>query len=490
MTHANILHIIPGPGRLRGVVHFIGAGLLLAIFTYAGFILHVKLMTISLCYLLLILTAAALYGFWQATILSLVAVLCLDYYFLPPIFHFNLDDPMDWVALAEFELTALVVSRLSAKELGNAREAERHRAVMEKLYELSRNSLLLDMRQAPGPQLAVMIQRLFQVHAVSLFDANLIRQDSTGAWDESEENLAREGYLRNLSTDDPATQTSLRILQNGSGPVGALAVRGELTPLVVDALASLASLAIERHQSLAREENAEMTSRSEQLRAAVMDALAHELKTPLTAVQTASSGLLELGGLSTLQKDMVTLIDDEATRLNLLCSHLLRTARLDAQKMELQASEVRVRDVFAEVLSNASFQTESSRIRVEVNDADLALQADRNLLATILMHYLDNALKYSTAATQIDLSARTSHSEIIFSVHNIGPTIPLEDRERVFDRFYRAPGAQATAPGTGIGLSVVKKAAAALHGHVWVISDEREGTTFFLSLPNKLRRGL
>jgi two-component system sensor histidine kinase KdpD len=75
----------------------------------------------------------------------------LDYYFTPAIFTFNITDPQDYVALGAFELTALVISRLSARELRNAKEAAAHRAAMEQLYELSRSSLLLDLRQPPGP---------------------------------------------------------------------------------------------------------------------------------------------------------------------------------------------------------------------------------------------------------------------------------------------------------------------------------------------------
>lgn len=475
---------------MRALAHFVGAYSVMAILTYIGFNLHVNLMTISFFYLLLVLMTAAVYGFWQATILSFFAILCLDYLFIPPIFRFDLDDPMDWVALAEFEVTALIVSRLSAKELRNAREAATQRAAMERLYELSRNSLLLDMRMVPGPQLAVMIQQLFQVQGAALYDVNLGRQDLAGDWDESEKNLTRECFLRNISEDDPRTQTSLRILQSSSGPVGALAVRGNLKPLVVDALASLAALAIERYQSFEKEERAETASRGEQLRAAVMDALAHELKTPLTAVQTASSGLLELGGLSPVQHELVTLIDDEATRLNQLCTRLLQTAKLDANRMGLHTVEVKVKKLISEVLSSAPYQAESTRFRVEVNDSELSLHVDRSLLAMIVTQYLDNALKYSTAATPIEIAAWASHSEVIISVHNLGPAIRLEDRERVFDRFYRAPGARESAPGTGIGLSVVKKAAAAHHGHVWVISDQHEGTTFFLSLPINKRMEL
>jgi K+-sensing histidine kinase KdpD len=131
---------------------------------------------------------------------------------------------------------------------------------------------------------------------------------------------------------------------------------------------------------------------------------------------------------------------------------------------------------------------EKDRIRVTVDDPALTVNVDRGLLAMILAQYIDNARKYSTPETPIEIAARKSHTEALISVHNFGSTIRIEDRERVFDRFYRAAEMKNSVPGTGIGLSVVRKAAEAHHGHVWVISDDKEGTTFFLSLPAGARR--
>jgi signal transduction histidine kinase len=105
------------------------------------------------------------------------------------------------------------------------------------------------------------------------------------------------------------------------------------------------------------------------------------------------------------------------------------------------------------------------------------------LLTTVLAQYLDNAAKYSNPETPIDISVRDSATELVVAVHSLGPVIPIADRHRVFERFYRCPEAKTRALGTGVGLSIVKKAAEAHHGHVWVISAESEGTTFFLSLP-------
>jgi two-component system sensor histidine kinase KdpD len=473
--------------RPRVLGQCIASSAVLALLTYLGFISKADLTTISFLDLLLVVATALFFGFWQASLISLLAAASLDYFFTLPLFGFVVSDPHDWVALGTFQITALVISRLSARELRSAREAAIHRTGMEQLYELSRSSLLLDLHQPPGPQLVVLIQRIFSVDGVALFDAQLGRQDRMGEWGPDVQDVAKECYLRGDSQDNPKSNILQRALRSGPGSVGALVVRGKMSSLVLDALAALAAIAIDRHQSFENEERAETASRSEQLRAAVMDALAHEFKTPLTAVQTASSGLLELGGLTDLQRDLASLIDGEAIRLNDLCTRLLLTAKLESQKVGLQTDEVNVQELISEVMTSRAAEEVRKRIAVAVEDPALTVRADRALVAMILVQFIDNARKYSTPDTPINIAARMGQAEVLISVHNFGSTIPLEDRERIFDRFYRSPQLKDSVPGTGIGLSAVRKAAEAHHGHVWVISGD-EGTTFFLSLPTEFRK--
>lgn len=474
--------------RYRFLAQCLAVCVALALLTFGGTALRVNLTAISFLDLLLVLMVAMLCGFWQATFASLLAVACLDYFFIPPLFRFNITDPQDWVSLGAFEFAAIIVSRLSAKELRNASEAAIHRKGMEQLYELSRNSLLLDLHQAPGPQLAVLIQRIFEASAVSMYDTILGRQDEIGGWEAGEAELAQECYLRDAAHNDPKTQTWQRILRTSDRSVGALALRGNLSPLVVDALASLAAIAMDRHQSVENEDRAEKAKQSEQLRTAVLDALAHEFKTPLTAIQVASDGLLELGGLGDSQRELASLIEHEADRLNELCTRLLRTARLEAKDVGLQTRNVNVQDLILTVLANRAAGEERDRMNVQVSDSALTVCVDRELLAMILDQYVDNARKYSKPGSPIDIGVQECRTEVLISVHNIGSTICMEDRERIFERFYRSPDSRDTISGTGIGLSIVRKAAEAHQGHVWVVSDEKEGTTFFLSLPNGARR--
>ena len=253
-------------------------------------------------------------------------------------------------------------------------------------------------------------------------------------------------------------------------------------------MASLSAIAIDRHQSFEKEEKADVARRGEELRAAVMDALAHEIKQPLTTVYAASSGLLEMGGLTDLQRNLVQMIDDEAIRLKELCTRLLLTAKLNTEQVSLEKDEVNVLELISEVLAGPQLMTQRNRYQVAVDDPELSVCVNRGLLAMIVTQYVDNARKYSTPDTPIAIVGQKSHTDVVVSVHNFGSAVRIEERERIFDRFYRASDVKESIPGTGIGLSVVRKAAEAHHGHVWVISDEKEETTFFVSLPSGVRR--
>jgi two-component system, OmpR family, sensor histidine kinase KdpD len=106
----------------------------------------------------------------------------------------------------------------------------------------------------------------------------------------------------------------------------------------------------------------------------------------------------------------------------------------------------------------------------------------------LLTQYIDNACKYAIYGTMITIRAIHSKNEVIFSVHSFGPLIPMADRERIFDRYYRSSNSSNRAPGTGIGLSVAKRAATVHNGYVWVTSDQDEGNTFFAAIPAQARK--
>jgi two-component system sensor histidine kinase KdpD len=486
-----ITDIIREP-RNRPLRKFIGESLagcwIIALLAFTGYVLHFNSAPVGFLFLLVVVTEAILFGFWQATVVSVLACACLDYFFYPPILVFSISDPQDWVSLGAFEISALVVSRVSSREQRSSREATFQRTAMEQLYELSRSTLLINLHKPPGPQLIELIQQIFSVEAVAIFNANSAMSDLSGNWTEDERDFARECFIVQVDGHDAASRTARRVLRVGSKAVGAIAIRGSLSPLVADALASLAAIALDRCESFENESRIEAAHQSERLRAAVLDSLGHAVKTPLTAIQTASSGIREVGSLNEPQTKLLNLVEDESNQLNLLCNRLLQTAKLEANELSLGQEEIGVVDLVSKIIDERTGRMGGHPVEVAVANTNLTIRGDSELLSMALEQFLDNAAKYSFEGRSVKVSAWESHSEVMISVHNYGPTIPLSERERVFQRFYRSEVSKNMASGTGVGLSAVKMAAEAHHGHVWVISNADEGTTFFLSLPHHGRK--
>jgi K+-sensing histidine kinase KdpD len=128
------------------------------------------------------------------------------------------------------------------------------------------------------------------------------------------------------------------------------------------------------------------------------------------------------------------------------------------------------------------------KVVVKLEDDDLVVSCDRQLMVMLLTQYVDNACKYSIFGTAITIKVARLRAEAIFSVHSYGPVIPMADRERIFNRYYRSSTQANRASGTGIGLSVAKRVAVIHGGYVWVTSEEVEGTTFFAAIPAPVQK--
>jgi two-component system, OmpR family, sensor histidine kinase KdpD len=194
---------------------FVGQSLLgtwfIALLTFTGYTLHFNAASVGFLFLLVVVCEAILAGFWQASIVSIVACSCLDYFFYPPLFQFSIADPRDWVALGSFEISALLVSRLSSRERMNSFEAQLQRTSMEQLYELSRSTLLINMHEQPGPQIAQLIQRIFGVEAVAIYDVNSGACDLVGVWRENERDLARACFVEQTEGEDRTAGITQRV---------------------------------------------------------------------------------------------------------------------------------------------------------------------------------------------------------------------------------------------------------------------------------------
>ncbi len=442
----------------------------------------------ALLSLLVVVPTALLFGFWQAVLVSLSAVIVQSDLTAR---HNQLNpaaDPANSVTLLAFVLTALLVSRLSARVNEHAKEAESWGGQMHDLYEFTRRTLQMNLHVEPGPQLAELVQETFALEAVVVFDADLHETYQAGFWKEDPQELAQNVYYFETSDDDAETGIGRRVVRLGSVPVGSLVVRGDTSPLTNNAIASLIAITFDRYRAFANESRIETERRTEQLRATVLDSLAHAYKTPLTAIRAASTGLSEMGRLSPSQAELVSLIDEQAGQLSDLTARLLTTARLDAGEVAIDAHPISVSSLVEEVVASLGDRLASMKVAIDVPDESLMLTCDRQLMGMLLTQYIDNACKYSIFGTAITIRALQAKAEVIFSVHSFGPVIPISDRERIFDRYYRSSTSSNRAAGTGIGLAVAKRAAIIHGGYVWVTSDEEDGTTFFAAIPAPVQK--
>ena len=489
------MRIVLGARRARGsgarlllfvlecALGIVGVILAAAVAHWSGWLVPVAV----LLYLLIVIPIALFCGFWQALIVSLSAVVVHSILNAgEPHLHAQANpatDPANSVTLLIFVLVALVVSRLSARVTGHAREAESWGNQMHDLYELSRRTLKMNLHEEPGPQLADLVHEIFELEAVAVFDADLHDVYQAGYWAVDPQEMAQNVYYFETTDDDTETGLGRRVVRLGTVPVGSLLVRGDTSPLTNNAIASLIAITFDRYRAFANESRIETERRTEQLRATVLDSLAHAYKTPLTAIRAASTGLGEMGHLSPGQAELVGLIDEQTGLLNDLTTRLLTTARLDAGEVAIVAAPVAVGPMIEEVLASLRDRLASMKVSIDLPDENLVLCCDRQLLIMLLTQYIDNACKYSIFGTAITLRAEVLNKEVIFSVNSYGPVIPMADRDRIFDRYYRSSNYSNRAPGTGIGLSVAKRVALIHGGYVWVTSDEIEGTTFFAAIP-------
>jgi len=434
-------------------------------------------------YLLIVVLTALFSGFWQAAIVSMSAVVLQTLLTAErPQLTFAAA-PADSVTLGVFVVVALTVSRLSSRAISHARESESREGEMLDLYEFTRRTLQMNLHLEPGPQLVELVHEIFNLEAVALFDADLHEVYTAGIWSTDPLELAQNVYYFESADDDPDTGVGRRVVRLGSVPVGSLVVRGETSPLINNAIASLIAITFDRYRAFANESRIETERRTEQLRATVLDSLAHAYKTPLTAIRAASTGLGEMGHLSPGQAELVALIDEQAGLLGDLTTRLLTTARLDSDEVSIHVERVSVGTLMEAVLDSLRDRLASMKVAVEIDDESLQLSCDPQLLTMLLTQYIDNACKYSNFGSRITIRVMAAVGEVIFSVHSFGPVIPIADRERIFDRYYRSSTYSNRASGTGIGLSVAKRAAQIHGGYVWVTSDEQEGTAFFAAIP-------
>jgi two-component system sensor histidine kinase KdpD len=447
---------------------------------YAG-LLQVNPTTVALTYLIAILLLASAWGLAEAMTATIAAVLCFNFFFLPPVGTLTIADPQNWVAFVAFLVTALVASQLSGRAKRREVDAAARQRDLERLYALSR-ALLLSERGAAAPgEIARHIAEAFELQTVGLYD----QRSDVAAWAGTVDRLDLEGALREVARRGASVSGAFGAMviaiRLGGAPIGSLAVSGRaLSDTVLQSIANLAAIGLERARAVEATTRAEAARESSELRATVLDALAHEFKTPLTAMKAASSDLLATDSVAGRSRELAAIIDEELDRLGSLVTDAVQMLRIDAGDFTVHPGTHRLAPLVAAALKRFEHHLDGHQVLEQVPQ-DLVVDADRDLIGLALRQLLDNAIKYSPAEATIEVAARGNGATEI-AVRNSGATIPEREQARIFERFYRGGHARQV-PGTGMGLAIVQEIVRAHGGSLRVVSTSEAGTTFTMSLP-------
>lgn len=347
---------------------------------------HVNAATVSLALLLTVLFIATRWGSLPALAASIFAMLCFNFFFLPPFGTFTIAATDNWIALLAFLVTAVTAGQLSGSAKRRAEEAEAGRREIERLYA-------------------------------------------------------------------------------------------------------------ELRDAFERASHAEALRQSEKLKSALLDAVTHDLRTPLTSIKASITTLLDEVREAPVKLDaesrveMMEVIDEESDRLSRFISGLIELARIEAGELQLRRRWGVVDEIISTALSRAEPITRNHRVELEVEQELPGVRVDERAVSEVVYTLIDNAAKYSPKGSTIRITARRSGDELIeMGVADDGPGIPVDLRERVFDKFFRATrdgdvrNRQPT--GTGMGLAIAKGIVEAHEGKIWIeAGHDEKGTRVLFTLP-------
>jgi two-component system, OmpR family, sensor histidine kinase KdpD len=415
---------------------------------------HVPVLSLGVLYLFAVLPVSVLWGLAYSIPVSIAGMAAFNFFFLPPLHTFTLDDSRNWFALAVFLVTAVVVSELAARARRQASESALLAEIATSLLRRGEVSGELDRIAAEAAR-ALQVERAWielDEHAASVSEA------------EERFPLVVEGRrVGTIYLERPRQRSA--------------AARRRL----LSALTSLLGVAIDRER-LAREAvEAETLRRSDAMKTAVLRAVSHDLRTPLMAILTSASALaredLELDRED--RSELVTTILGEAGRLDRLVSNLLDLSRLQAGAAQPERDVWAMDDLVVQALDEVG--EPGRRVEVTFPEESPTVRADAAQVERVLVNLIENALKYSPPEEPVRVQVTATASDVLIRVVDHGPGIAGAHRERIFEPFQRA--ADGAVRGAGLGLAIARGFANANGGRVWAESQGREGATFVLTLP-------
>jgi two-component system sensor histidine kinase KdpD len=481
------------------------------------------ILNVALVYLLLVFVVALFAGPGPASAAAVISFAVYDFAFIPPFHTFTIARSDHVLALFVYLGVAVVTGQLVSRVRSRTEIAEREQRRTTLLYELNAALIgdvtldqILDrivervvtVYRASGSQLLLPDRdgqlevraaypkgRMGAPNRQQLVVADWVMEHRAPAGQSSAGRRIRPPH----GVGDAATEVVRRDndvlflpVATADRVVGVLGVSGKPGGGRFDAedeqllisFANQAALALERARLSAEAIRADALAQSDELKSALLAAVSHDLRTPLSAIKASATSLLDssVDWDETARREFLEAIDEETDRLTMMVGNLLDLSRIEGGALRPDREWYDVAELIGDVARRLRARSAGHPMSSEAPSDLPLLWFDYVEVAQVLMNLGENAIKYTPAGTPIHLSARRAGNAIEFSVSDRGPGIPKAQVSRLFEKFYRGE-TNGRAPGTGIGLTISKGLVEAHGGRIWVESTAGEGTTFRFTIP-------
>ena len=492
--------------RVRDIAVLVGAVLVTgALGMVLRLLSDVSPTTVALALLLVVLATATLGKLWMATVVAVVAMLTLNFFFLPPVGTFTIADPQNWIALFAFLVVAVIASNLSAAVQARAHDAIARRNEVTRLFDLTRDVLLTTETVGAIDALARHVARRFELSGVAIclpsdhgwhihqggreevtIEPTILNTALAKARGTLEFDARQRAYGGHLRVGEEEGGVLIVPLRHGTKAVGLLAAVAPALDLgALDAVAGVVAIAIERTQFLSEREAAELVQQKADLAATLLASLSHDLKTPLTAIRVAVENLRrELQAGEREAQAGAALV--ELDRLTRLFQDILDMARIDAAAIHFERQWVTPADVVDAASAQVRHALDGHPLRVDA-DEQTEIEIDPRVTSVALSHLLENAAQYSPAGREIAVEARVQPDGLHVAVTDHGAGLDPGELDHLFERFYRGRTARHLAPGTGMGLAITRGLLTAAGGRVWGENIPGAGARFTIVIPGRAR---
>ncbi|MBF0267824.1 MAG: sensor histidine kinase KdpD [Alphaproteobacteria bacterium] len=431
---------------------------------------------VSVVYLVIVLLAAIRFGLKPAILVSFAGFFAFNFFFTEPRFTLTIADPQNILTVLFFLFAAVIVSNLASRLRAQVDSSRKSAKRTANLYEFERKVT------AALTQEEVLWAVVHHVAAIIHGKSLILLPGENGlaiaagyppedALDDKSAGAAEWAWVHGKPAGRgtatlPAALWLFLPMQTARSPIGVLGVQmAESADLpspeqmrLLETLTGQAAVAIERTTLVADIEAAKVSTERERLRSALLSSLSHDLRTPLVSIMGSASSMISYGKSldDASRHELAQTILDEAERLNRFVQNLLDMTKLGSGGLKPRTDWAELADIVGAAVERAKPMARNHSIKIEIDPDMPLLCIDAVLMEQVFFNLLDNACKYAPAKTPIKIWAHQTAEHIAIEVTDQGPGIPEEDREKVFDMFYRVQAADNQMAGTGLGLAICR----------------------------------